>query len=161
MILALVSNTATASSLAVWSEGFPSGGPIPSVYTCEGADVSPPLAWSAPADGARPASYVLVVDDPDAPGGTFVHWTAWNVHVNVLQVGATYGMVQGRNDFGRIGYGGPCPPRGHGVHHYRFRVYALDVTLTLPAGSDPDALARAMVGHVRAEGTLVGTYRRD
>jgi Raf kinase inhibitor-like YbhB/YbcL family protein len=160
MLLALVSHAA-ASTLSVWSEAFHPGDPVPRTYTCEGADVSPPLAWSAPPGDVRPASYVLVVDDPDAPGGTFVHWLAWNIQVNTLPVGETYGMVQGRNDFGRVGYGGPCPPVGHGVHRYRFKVYALDVRLTLPAGSGHVALERAMLGHVRGEGVLVGTYRRD
>ena len=163
MLIALVSHAA-ASTLTVWSDAFAPGGAIPRTYTCEGADVSPPLAWSAPpglpGDG-RPASYALVVDDPDAPGGTFVHWLAWNIHVNTLPVGDTYGMVQGRNDFGRIGYGGPCPPVGHGAHRYRFKVYALDVELSLPAGAGHVALERAMLGHVRAEGVVTGTYRRD
>jgi len=109
------------------------------------------------------ASFALVVDDPDAPRGTFVHWLLWGVPgaARGLDEGASVG-VTGRNDVGRTGYGGPCPPKGHGSHHYRFRLYALDVpSLGVAEGGSRDGLERAIEGHVLDESLLVGLYARD
>lgn len=140
---------------------------IPSKYTCEGADISPPLKLSGLSDEA--VSIAIIVDDPDAPIGTFTHWVAWNIPPTgeipedipkEKVVESPIKMVQGRNDFGRIGYNGPCPPRGHGVHHYHFRVYILDTTLNLKPGATKKGLERAMEGHIIQFGGLVGLYER-
>ena len=143
---------------------FAQGQPIPQRYTCDGEDVSPPLAW----EGApQAASYVLIMDDPDAPIGTFTHWILYNIpgQVTSLPEGLTkegrlsQGMLQGRNDFGRLGYGGPCPPRGP-AHRYYFRLYALDAPLDLPPGANKAQVLKAMEGHILAWAELMGTYRR-
>jgi len=148
------------------SSAFSARGPIPARYTCDGEDVSPPLAWSGVPAAAH--SLALLVDDPDAPGGTWSHWALFDIPVGIgelaesyptdKQVGDTRQAVQ---DFGRSGYGGPCPPRGHGVHRYHFRLLALDVaTLGLPAGAGFEAVARAAQAHCIAQAELVGTYQR-
>jgi len=152
-------------ALTVSSSSFADGGVIPAKFTCDGGDVSPELTVSAPPAGSR--SLVLIVDDPDAPLGSFVHWVAFNLPtgLRVLHEGVAMhpedfeGAVQGRNDFDKIGYGGPCPPRGK-AHHYLFRVYALDTSLQLPEGSTRREVAEAAKGHVLAEGKLVGLYKR-
>ncbi|MDK2854264.1 YbhB/YbcL family Raf kinase inhibitor-like protein [Thermococcus litoralis] len=140
---------------------------IPSKYTCEGADVSPPLRLEGLSDKA--VSIAIIVDDPDAPIGTFTHWVAWNIPPtgeipeNIPKeeiVESPIKVIQGKNDFGRIGYNGPCPPRGHGVHHYHFKVYVLDTTLDLKPGAGKRDLEKAMEGHVIQFGELVGLYER-
>jgi len=145
---------------------FHEGGYIPAEFTCDGEDINPPI-FIGHID-PKVKSLVIIVDDPDAPGGTFTHWIAWNIPPlgeipkGVPKEGvveAPIRMVQGRNDFGRIGYGGPCPPRGK-PHHYHFRVYALDTELGLPAGASRKELERAMEGHVLQWGELVGLYER-
>jgi len=148
--------------LQVKSASFDARASIPSLYTCEGRDASPPLAWS----GAPPktASYALIMDDPDAPGGTWVHWVAWNLPRAELaesvarEAQLADGTCQGKNSWGKLGYGGPCPPSGE--HRYFFRVFALDRKLDLPASTDADDLRAAMRGHVVAEGELQGVYRK-
>jgi Raf kinase inhibitor-like YbhB/YbcL family protein len=129
--------------------------------------VSPALAWSGAPAGT--VAFALVADDPDAPGGTWVHWVLFNVPGGAVALPegvsgtgvlpALGGALQGRNDFRRIGYGGPCPPPGR-AHRYFFRLYALDAALRLEAGADRPALDAAMRGHVLAETTLLGTYGR-
>lgn len=139
--------------------------PIASAYSCTGADVSPPLSWNGAPVSAK--SFALVVEDPDAPGGTFIHWVAYNfpaTRTSVPQGVAQNaqidgGGMQGMNDFGHIGYNGPCPPRGN-VHHYHFRLFALDSTLNLDEKVDAGALEAAMKGHVVASPELVGTFSR-
>lgn len=136
---------------------------IPSRHTCAGADRSPVLTWSAPP--AETVSLALILDDPDAPARTWVHWLVWNLPASArgLPEGVAAdaaGMVQGTTDFGRVGYGGPCPPEGHGNHRYFVRLYALDVSLPLPAGADRPALEAAMAGHLLASTQLMGTYSR-
>jgi Raf kinase inhibitor-like YbhB/YbcL family protein len=146
---------------------FHDGDFIPKEYTCDDDDTNPPIYIGKIPSEAK--SLVVIVDDPDAPGGTFTHWIAWNI----LPVGEIPSwipkkpetdepihIIQGRNDFGRIGYNGPCPPRGHGVHHYHFKVYALDTELNLKPGSSREELERAMEGHVIAWGEIVGLYER-
>jgi Raf kinase inhibitor-like YbhB/YbcL family protein len=150
----------TIGSLTVTSTAFTANGPIPVDFTCDGADRSPPLTWSAAPSGTQ--SIAIVVDDPDAPGGDFVHWVAFNLPASNISLpegadAASVGGVSGANGFGRSGYGGPCPPR-HEAHRYRFRVRALNALLTAPAGSSRDAVEAAMNGHVLADGLLVGVF---
>jgi Raf kinase inhibitor-like YbhB/YbcL family protein len=153
-----------SGSLSLWSPDFPAGGPIPARFTCDGAGQAPALAWSPPPRGTRSLALLLV--DPDAPGGAFVHWVLWGLAPDAgrLPEGATgpalpAGVREGRNGFGRIGYGGPCPPRGQ-RHRYVFHLYALDDVPALPPGADAAALEAATAGHVLAEGVLQGTYGR-
>ena len=148
------------------SSAFTSGGPIPVRYTCDGQDLSPPLFWS----GAPPAtrSFVLLCDDPDAPAGVWHHWGLFDVpaNVNKIEEGTPSremvgGIRQALNDFGRFGYGGPCPPRSHGLHHYHFRLLALDVdTLGVGRRVRCRELERAARTHVTATAEIVGTFSR-
>lgn len=142
------------------SAAFEPDQPIPQRYTCEGDDVSPPLAWDDPPEGTR--SFALVVDDPDAPGRVFTHWVAWGIpsdRRNLDEGESPPGS--GGNDFGRQGWGGPCPPPGHGRHRYVFRLLALDTTeLEVAWGAGKGELEQAVEGHVLAEARLVGTYER-
>ena len=145
----------------VTSSSFPNGGRIPKKHTGEGEDVSPAIAWEGVPPGTK--TIALVCDDPDAPREEpFVHWVLYDVphgHRSIREGEAGMG-VEGSNDFGNIGYGGPMPPPGHGVHHYRFRVYALDRAVGLASGATKQQLLDAIEGHVIAEGELVGTYER-
>lgn len=143
----------TAATLTVSSSAFDEGGLIPARFTCDDADVSPPLAWSGGPDGT--AAYALIVDDPDARG--WAHWAVTDLEVTELAEGET-GGVEGRNGFGRPGWGGPCPPSG--THRYVFAVYALSEPLGLSAGFSADELRDAMAGRVLAEGRLTASYRR-
>jgi Raf kinase inhibitor-like YbhB/YbcL family protein len=148
-------------SIQVSSPAFEPGGTIPEKYTGEGQDVSPPLAWNGLPEGTR--ELALVCDDPDAPTPKpFVHWVLYKIpaHLSGLPEGDARGALEGKNDFGGTGYGGPMPPRGHGAHRYRFEVYALDTELRVVAGLTKDELLRAIEGHVLAEGELVGSYER-
>ena len=144
-------------AFALSSPAFSSGGLVPRIYTCDGRGVSPPLRWTSPPGGTR--SLALSVKDPDAPGGTFVHWTAWNIspHSRGLRRGQRP-PVEGRNSAGSRGYTPPCPPSG--THHYVFRLYALRSKLRLAAGASPSAFDRALRGRVIAVARLVGRYRR-
>src|SRR5919197_6162289 len=120
--------------LEITSGAFEEGATIPRRHTCDGENVSPPLAWSGAPEGTR--SLALIVDDPDAPVGTFAHWLAWGLDREAGGLGeGERAPSEGRNDFGRTGYGGPCPPRGHGRHRYFFRLYALAGELDLAAGA--------------------------
>jgi Raf kinase inhibitor-like YbhB/YbcL family protein len=150
----------TLASLTVTSKSFPSGGAIPVDYTCDGADKSPQLTWSAPPAGTK--SLTVLVDDPDAPGGDFTHWIVFNLRPDTLSVPEAadpteLGGVVGTNGFNRVQYSGPCPPRME-LHHYYFRVFALDATLGVTSGAAREAVDAAMSGHVLAEGALVGTF---
>ena len=138
---------------------------IPAKFTCSGAGVSPQLAWSAPP--AATASFALTVTDPDAPRRTFIHWVIYDLPAGTralpegvpTQGQLPDGALQGRNDFGEIGYGGPCPPPGS-PHHYVFTLYALDAKLNLPEGATRAQVEAAMQGHILAHGELVGIYQR-
>jgi hypothetical protein len=153
-------NTMKLTSVA-WMEGKP----IPVKYTCDGADVSPPLAWSDAPAGTR--SFALICDDPDAPAGTWVHWVISGLPATAAALAegiATTetlpdGAKQGVNDFRRTGYGGPCPPPG-APHRYYFKLYALDATPALKSRATKAELLRAMAGHILAEARLMGTYQR-
>jgi Raf kinase inhibitor-like YbhB/YbcL family protein len=146
----------------ITSNAFSEGGWIPELYSCQGADLSPSLEWGeAPADTR---SFALVVEDPDAPAGTWCHWVLYDIPsgVHALAQGYKPGKVgvSGTNDFGKLGYGGPCPPKG-GPHRYFFKLHALDVhTLGLGAGIPRAELLRAIKGHVLAETQLMGRYQR-
>lgn len=142
--------------LALTSPAFHAGGHIPSPFTCTGADLSPPLRWSHVPRRTR--TFALRLDDPDAPGGTFTHWTAWNLGGASFTAGARF-RFEGTNSFGRIGYSGPCPPSGS-VHHYVFRLYALNARLTLKRGATPAQFSTALRGHVVATARLVALYGR-
>ena len=150
-----------ASTITVTSSTFAAGAAMPTRYTCSGDDVSPPLSWSGAPGGVR--SLALKVIDPDAPGRPFTHWVVFNMAPATKQLPEggplPAGSVEGRNDFGRTGYGGPCPPPGS-PHHYHFKVYGLDTTLALRAGASEQALEDAMKGYVVASGELVGTFKR-
>jgi Raf kinase inhibitor-like YbhB/YbcL family protein len=153
-----------AASLTVTSGAFAEGAVIPKKHTADAENVSPPLTWTAGPAGT--VAYALIVDDPDAPGGTWVHWVAWNIGSTQLaeQVPSVTptatGAEQGMNSWQKKGYGGPQPPVGP-AHRYYFRVYALDAKLELAPDSDRKALDAAMQGHVLASGELMGTYGRD
>ena len=146
--------------LALTSDAIVEGQPIPTRFTCDGADISPPLRWAGLPAGA--VSLAVLVDDPGAPGGTFTHWLAWDLDpaAGAVEKGVAP-PAEGRNGFGRSGYGGPCPPRGDGPHRYAFRVFALDAALDLDPGASEGAFRAALVGHVLGAGELTGTYERD
>ena len=147
-----------AAGLVLSSPAFHAGAPIPKRYTCDGANGSPALRWTAPPTGTR--SFALRLDDPDAPGGTFTHWTLWGLAAGARALPARAGWaLQGRNSFGATGYRGPCPPPGT-PHHYVFRLYALDRRLPLRRGASTSEFTRALRGHVLASARLVGVYRR-
>jgi len=162
-MLALMANLAlaAAASLGLASGSFEAGGSIPKQFSCQGAGASPELHWDAPP--AKTASLALVVEDPDAPSGTFVHWVVYGLTATLrsLAQGAPLpaGAKHGSNDFGHKAYGGPCPPPG-AAHHYHFMLYALDKSIDLPAGASASDLREAMHGHVLAQGELVGTFGR-
>lgn len=152
--------------LLLSSPAIPPNGDIPWQYTCDGADISPPLAWSGLPKGTK--SLVLVLLDPDAPGSTFHHWAAYDIAPSAHGLAGGYDanrvavkFHEGRNDFGRIGYGGPCPPKGAGPHHYHFTLMAISrpaLNLTGPASAS--AVIAAAAPYVIARAELVGTYRR-
>ena len=155
-------------SLTLTSSAFAHDSPIPSAYTCEGRDVSPPLSWRDAPHGTR--SLALIVDDPDAPDPaapqrTWVHWVLYNIPAAtdelpeaVKPTAAPEGARDGLNDWDRKGYGGPCPPIGR--HRYFFKLYALDAVLPEIDRPDKAAVEKAMAGHVLAQATLMGTYRK-
>lgn len=152
-------------NLQVKSPDFTSGGMIPKQFTCDGADLSPALEWSAPPSGTQ--SFALIADDPDAPVGTWVHWVAFDLPASLrsLPQGVPKkeqladGTRHGQNDFGRTGYGGPCPPPGK-AHRYFFKIYALDTKLNLPSSATKKEVERAMQNHVLAQGEYMGRYSR-
>ncbi len=150
--------------ITLTSAAFKADAPIPPQYTCDGVNISPPLEWSGVPKTAR--TLAIIGDDPDAPGGTWVHWVLYNLpaeNIGLVENLPTTeklaaGGFQGTNDFGKIGYGGPCPPSG--THHYYFKIYALESYLPLKAGVTKAELLKAMEGHIVLQGQLIGTYRR-
>ncbi len=153
------------AAITITSSAFPDRGNIPSKYTCDGANVSPPLAWGEPPPKTQ--SFALICDDPDAPIGVFTHWVIFNIPSGARGLEEAVpaegrlanGALQGRNGFGKIGYGGPCPPKGP-AHRYVFTIYALDASLDLDPGASKKDLLKAMEGHIIAQGQLIGTYQR-
>ena len=143
-----------SGQITVSSPAFQSDGTIPNQFTCKGANQNPPLQFHGIPKEAK--SLVLIVDDPDAPGGLFTHWIVWNIDPATARFGENNvpaGAVQGTNDFGKIGYGGPCPPSG--THRYYFRVLALDQKLDLKPGAKRAALDRALGSHILARGEMM------
>lgn len=142
---------------------FSNGAVIPQLHTCDGADLSPTIEWHGEPSGTR--SYALIVDDPDAPAGTWNHWLLWDIPTSVQAIaqGFRHGRVgvSGKNDFGKLGYGGPCPPRGHGSHRYYFRLHALDIDeLGLNEGATRKNLDQALTGHILQTAEYMGRYER-
>ena len=150
--------------MEIRSSGFDDGAMIPQKYTCDDIDISPPLKWSKVPDGTK--TFAIICDDPDAPMGTWVHWVIYNLPANINELSEDVppleilpnGAKQGRNDFGKIGYGGPCPPGG--THRYYFKIYALSEELKVEAGITKSELLKAMEGHILSEGQLMGRYKR-
>ncbi len=146
------------------STAFEEGGMIPSKYTCDDINISPPLRWEGVPEETK--SLALINDDPDAPMGTWVHWVVYSINPSITSFEENVptdgtlpnGIKQGRNDFGNLGYGGPCPPGG--THRYFFKLYALDIALDAPEGLTKAELLRKMEGHILAEAQLMGKYSR-
>jgi hypothetical protein len=164
-VLGVLLSSGVAMAFEITSAAFPAGGPIPRRHTCDGEDVSPPLAWKdAP---AKTQSFALVCDDPDAPAGTWVHWVIYGIPASASALAegvkptATLedGSRQGKNDFRRTGWGGPCPPRGT-THRYFFRLWALDRAVELPPGATRADLEQAVAGHTLGKAELMGRYTR-
>ncbi|HOW58313.1 MAG TPA: YbhB/YbcL family Raf kinase inhibitor-like protein [Candidatus Omnitrophota bacterium] len=153
------------SKIAMTSPSFRNGEMLPREHTCDGSDISPALQWSGIPEATQ--SLALISDDPDAPAGDWVHWVVYDLPPLTTSLPAgvpsleklPMGGTQGRTDFGRVGYGGPCPPSG--THRYFFKIYALDVKLHLPPGRTKKELLAAMQGHILAEGQLMGKYQRE
>lgn len=159
--------TQAPTTLALTSPAFGDGEPIPAEYTCDGSDRSPALRWSGAPDGTR--SFALIVHDPDAPKGDFTHWVLFNIPADFQEIpegaGAPTGSAAigdpGTNDFGKLGYGGPCPPPGHGRHRYYFTLHALDLgQLTVGRGAKRADVEAAIQGHTLAQTQLMGIYER-
>lgn len=152
-------------SFTISSPSFSSGGAIPAKFTCSGADLSPELKWNDPPTGTK--SFALLADDPDAPAGNWNHWTIWNLPANLRSLPQGFskdarlsdGTEQGKNDFHKTGYNGPCPPPGK-PHRYYFKVFALDTTLNLKAGAMKRDLESAMKGHILAQAEWMGRFGR-
>jgi Raf kinase inhibitor-like YbhB/YbcL family protein len=150
--------------IKITSSAFKESALIPPKYTCDGADISPPLQWDSVPEGTK--SIALISDDPDAPMGTWVHWVLFNLPADTRELPENVppdenlpgGARQGVSDFQRIGYGGPCPPSG--THRYFFKIYALDKELDLEAGASKPDLLNAMEGHILGQGQLIGKYKR-
>lgn len=150
--------------IKITSSAFENGGMVPKEYTCDGKDISPPLKWSFVHSSLR--SFAIIADDPDAPMGTWVHWVIYAIPPSITELPKDIpsqkilvnGIKQGINDFRKIGYGGPCPPSG--THRYFFKIYALDIELSLDAGATKIELLEAMKGHILAKGELIGNYKR-
>jgi Raf kinase inhibitor-like YbhB/YbcL family protein len=160
---AAVARASPDASLTLTSSSFRANGEIPARFTCQSADLSPQLSWSDPPAGTR--SFALIMNDPDAPDGDFIHWVIYDLPSStrslsegVVQSPEAAGGRQGTNSFGKIGYSGPCPPPGR-THRYFIRIWALDSSLNL---QDPDAAAleSAMRGHILARGEIMGRFRR-
>jgi Raf kinase inhibitor-like YbhB/YbcL family protein len=158
-----------AAAMIVTSTAFEDGQPIPGKYTADGRDISPPITWAKAPDGTK--ELALICDDPDAPRALpWVHWVIYSIPADTDRLPEAIeptdapddpaGSMQGLNSSGTMGYRGPAPPKGHGVHHYHFKVYALDAALGLQPGMTKEELQAAMSGRILAEGELVGTYER-
>jgi Raf kinase inhibitor-like YbhB/YbcL family protein len=158
LFVAINSFTAGGDRMTITSRAFHQGGDIPAKFTCDGGNTSPPLQITGVPAEAK--TLVLIADDPDAPGGLFTHWLVWNIapQTNSIAEGTPPKGVHGTNDFGKSGYGGPCPPSG--AHRYYFKIFALDRELDLQSGAKRQQLEAAMKAHVVAQGELMGRYAR-
>ena len=152
--------SATLAKLGLTSDAFQDGQVIPTQYTCDGMDQTPVLTWGDPPSGTK--SFALVIDDPDAPSGTFRHWGVFDIPASARSIGGAQRVgTEVSNDFGKPGYGGPCPPKGHGPHHYHFKLFALDTDkLEIPSGAKVKDVEDAAAKHAIARGELIGTYER-
>jgi hypothetical protein len=160
VLLALSLGGCRKVSMQLKSPAFNEGGLIPRQYTCDGDNVNPPLTMSQVPPNTQ--SLTLIIDDPDAPAGTWVHWLVWNINPHTTEIpeaSVPEGSTQGLNDFGNQKYGGPCPPSGS--HRYRFTLYAMDTALNLAPTTTKDQLLKTMAGHIVAQAQLVGTYHRQ
>jgi hypothetical protein len=148
------------TQIKLTSSAFENGAPIPTEYGCDGGDRTPALSWSDPPAGTK--SFALVIDDPDAPSGTFRHWGVFDIPASARSAGGADRIgTEVTNDFGKPGYGGPCPPKGHGPHHYHFKLFALDVEkLDIGAAAKIVDVENAASKHAIAGGELIGTYER-
>lgn len=157
-IAMVASFAAEGAKMKITSSAFREGATIPSKFSCDGANTSPPLQIADVPPEAK--SLVLIVDDPDAPSGLFTHWIVWNIspHTNSVGEGSAPKGVQGTSDFGKPGYGGPCPPSG--AHRYYFKIFALDRQLDLSSGAKRGQLDAAMKSHIIAQAELMGRYSR-
>lgn len=147
------------SKMTVVSSAFQAGEKIPDQFTCQGSNANPPLQFDGVPAGTK--SLALIVDDPDAPGGLFSHWLIWNLDptaARIAEKSVPNGATQGSNDFGKLGYGGPCPPSG--THRYFFRLFALDQKLNLKGGAKRHEFDKAIAGHVLGRGELMGRYSK-
>jgi Raf kinase inhibitor-like YbhB/YbcL family protein len=145
------------NNMMLISSAFADGQAIPDLYGCKGQNIKPPLVFKDVPAGAK--SLALIVDDPDAPSGDWVHWLVWNIGPQTTGIDAASvptGATEGKNDFGNNNYGGPCPP--FGTHHYHFTLYVLDSELNLPLATNKAALLKALDGHILAQTQLIGTY---
>jgi hypothetical protein len=150
--------------MKITSPAFKEGDMIPKKYTCDGINISPPLQWSSVPEGTK--TFAIICDDPDAPMGTWVHWVLYNLPGNITGLSENVppvktlptGAKQGRNDFGKTGYGGPCPPGG--IHRYYFKLYALNDQLQVEDGIAKSGLLNAVKGHILSEAHLMGKYKR-
>ncbi|MGN6850670.1 MAG: YbhB/YbcL family Raf kinase inhibitor-like protein [Sphingomicrobium sp.] len=151
---------ATLTKLNLASDAFKNGQPIPKQFTCDGADQTPVLRWGAPPEGTK--SFALVIDDPDAPSGTFRHWGVFDIPASARSIGDGKRIgTEVMNDFGKPGYGGPCPPKGHGPHHYHFKLFALNTDkLGLSSSAKVIDVENATKAHTIGEGEIIGTYER-
>ena len=158
LLAVIASFAAERAKMKITSSAFQGGGNLPSKFTCDGADISPPLQIIGVPSEAK--SLVLIVDDPDAPSGLFTHWLIWNIppQTNSVAEGSAPKGVHGTNDFGKSGYKGPCPPPG--IHRYSFKIFALDRELDLRSGAKRRQVDAAMKGHVIAQGELMARYAR-
>ena len=151
---------ATLAKVELTSDAFQNGQAIPTQYTCDGTDQTPILHWGEPPHGTK--SFALVIDDPDAPSGTFRHWGVFDIPPSARSLGGSQRIgTEVNNDFGKLGYGGPCPPKGHGPHYYHFKLFALDVErLDVPPSAKVVDVENAAQKHAIAQGELIGTYER-
>jgi Raf kinase inhibitor-like YbhB/YbcL family protein len=162
---AIAQTTGGHMALQLTTNAFQHEKDIPAKYTCKGADLSPAFSWSSAPEGTQ--SFAFIADDPDAPGGTWVHWVAWNIPASVTSLPEGFpkdaelkdGTRQGKNDFGKLGYNGPCPPPG-APHRYFFHLYAVNAKLDLKPGASRQDLDRALAGKVLAQTELMGKFKR-
>ena len=164
-LLLLIYGFSFAGNFKITSSAFDYGDFIPVKYTCEGDDISPPLQWENVPKGTK--SFVLIVEDPDAPMGTFTHWIVYDIPADSTGIAEDFpkkpevnGIKQGINDFGKIGYGGPCPPPGK-PHRYFFKLFALDIkSLNIPAGASKSKVIKSLNGHIIGTTQIMGLYKR-
>ena len=166
LVMGVLAMNMQAADFTLNSLDFQAGKKIPTEFTCDGANKIPKLVWENPP--VKTKSFALICDDPDAPAGVWVHWVIYNIpgdkrsldHVKDRSEKLSDGSMQGQNSWPHIGYDGPCPPKGHGIHHYHFKLYALDSMINLKPKATKEQLLKAMNGHILAQAEVVGIYER-